>query len=78
MKNVETIEETKLVNITIENGNSYHKCTSYKVYIACIVLISIILAIGIGTGIYFVYYHRHLKKYGTYSVFHTHTETIIY
>ena len=56
------IEETKLVNITIENGNSYHKCSSYKVYIACILLFSIILAIGIGTGIYFVYYRRHLKN----------------
>ena len=29
-----TIEEVKLVNITIENENSYYKCGFYNVHIA--------------------------------------------
>ena len=74
----ETIEEVKLVNINIENENSYYKCSAYNVYIVCIVLFSIILAISIATGIYFVYYHWYLKKYGTHSVFNTRKETLIY
>ena len=58
----ETIEEVKLVKITIENENSYYKCSSNNVYIACIVLFSIILAISIGINIYSVYYHWYLKN----------------
>ena len=41
-------------------------------------LFSIILSISIGAGIYSVYYHGYLKKYGTHSVFNTRTEAIIY
>ena len=73
-----TIEEVKLVNITIEKQNSYYKCSSYNVYLACIVLFSIILAIIIGISIYFVYYRCYLKKYGTHSVFNIRKETMIY
>ena len=58
----ETIEEVKLVKITIENENSYYECSSNNVYIACIVLFSIILAISIGISIYSVYYHWYLKN----------------
>ena len=58
----ETIEEVKLVNITIEDENSYYKCSSCNVYIACIVLFSIIIAISIVIGIFFVYYHWCLKN----------------
>ena len=38
----------------------------------------IILAISIGIGIYFVYYHWYLKKYNTRSVFNTRKETLLY
>ena len=55
----ENIEETRLVEKTStelhsaenENKHKYSSCTLY------IVLFSIILAIDIGVGIYFVYYH---------------------
>ena len=73
-----TIEEVKLVNITIENENSYYKCSSYNVYIAYIVLFPVILAIIIGISIYFVYYRCYLKEYGTHSVFSIRKETMIY
>ena len=54
--------------VTIDNEN---KGSFSKVYIACIVF-SIILAICIGVGIYFVCYRCYLKKYGTRK------ETLIY
>ena len=73
-----TIEEVKLVNITIENENSYYKCSSYNVYIAYIVLFPVILAIIIGISIYFVYYRCYLKEYSTHSVFSIRKETMIY
>ena len=53
-KCTETIEAVNLVNITVENEDSYYNCSSCKVYIACIVLFSISLVISIVTGIYFV------------------------
>ena len=50
----ETIEEVKLANITVENENSYYKCSSCKVYI---VFMMVIFIIFIGITIYFVYYN---------------------
>ena len=50
----ENIEDIKLVNITIENENSYYKCSSCKV---CIVFMMVIFIIFIGITIYFVYYN---------------------
>ena len=50
-----------------------NKCSFSIEHIVCIVLFSIILAISIGIGICFVYYHWYLKKYGTHSVFNTRT-----
>ena len=55
--------------VTIDNEN---KCSFSIVYILCIVLFSIILAICIGIGIYFFYYRCYLKRYGTDK------ETLIY
>ena len=55
-----------------------NKCSFSIEHIVCIVLFSIILAISIGIGICFVYYHWYLKKYGTHSVFNTRTEAMIY
>ena len=63
--------------VTIDNENK-NKCSFSIVCIVCIVLFSIVLAKNIGIGIYFVYYHCYLKKYGTHSVFNTRTETINY
>ena len=58
-------ECTKNIHMeTIDNENK-NKCSFSIVYIVCIALFSIILAIHIGIGIYFVYYHWYLKKYGT-------------
>ena len=70
----ENIDVTKIINEN-ENENKYSFCTLYIVYI---MLFSIILAINFGIGIYFVYYHRYLKKYNAHSIFNTHIETIIY
>ena len=49
----ENIDETKLVNITIENENK-DKCNSYVVYM---VLFFIFFVISIGIDIYFVYHN---------------------
>ena len=37
----ENIEDIKLVNITVENENSYYKCSSCKVYIVFMMVIFI-------------------------------------
>ena len=50
------------------------KCSSCTVYI---VLFSIILAINIGIGIYFVYSHWYLKKDIPRVKFNTRTQTTI-
>ena len=54
MKN---IDETKLVNITVENENS-GRCSSYVIYK---VLIFIFFIIIIVIGIYFVY-HKYVNR----------------
>ena len=59
----------KIDIVTIDNEN---KGSFSIVDIVCIVLFSIILAICIGVGIYFVYYRSYLKKCGTRK------ETLIY
>ena len=61
--------------VTIDNEN---KCSFSIVYIVCIVLFSIILAICIGIGIYLVYYLCYLKNYSARSVFNIRKETLIY
>ena len=68
----ENIEETKLVENKNENKYKRSSCIVY------IVLFSIMLAISIGIGIYFVYYHWYLKKCDAHSIFNTRTKTIIY
>ena len=52
-------------NIDIATIDNENKCSFSIVYIVCIVLFSIILAICIGIVIYFVYYRWYLKKYDT-------------
>ena len=54
---IETIEETKLVNITFtENGNNY-ECSSCIVYI---VLMIVAFTIFTGITVYLVYYNWYL------------------
>ena len=48
----ETIEEVKLANITVENENSYYKCSSCKVYIVFLIAVFTIFT---GITIYFVH-----------------------
>ena len=56
----ETIEEVKLVNITIENENenenSYYKCSSWKVYIVFMIVVFTIFTVITVITIYFVYH----------------------
>ena len=49
----ENVEETRLVEKNSSKNENKHKCSYWTVHI---VLFSIILAINIGIGIYFVYY----------------------
>ena len=55
----ETVEETRLVEITLAENENKHKCSSCTLYI---VLFSIIITISVGIGTYFVYLHWYLKK----------------
>ena len=55
-----------------EQKHRYSSCTVY------IVLFSIILAINIGIGTYFVYFHWYLKKDNVQAMVHTHTKSTIY
>ena len=59
----ETIEEVKLANITVENENSYYKCSSCKVYI---VFMIVVFTIFTGITIYFVY-HKYVN-YNKYDL----------
>ena len=55
-----TIEEAKIANITIEDDNSYCKCSSCKMYIASMI---VVFTFFTGITIYFVYcmYVKHNK-----------------
>ena len=64
---VDPLIEECTKNIDIVTIDNKKKCS-----FLCIVLFSIILAICVGIGIYFVYYHCYLKKCGTRK------ETLIY
>ena len=62
-KLVDPLIEECTKNIDIVAIDNENKCSFSIVYIVCIVLFSIILAISIGIDIYFAYYHWYLKKY---------------
>ena len=71
----ETIDEVKLANITVENENSYYKCSSCKVYI---VFMIVVFTIFTGITIYFVYYNWYLIKNNVSCIkFNTCKETKI-
>ena len=55
----ETVEEVKLVKITLAKNKNSYKCSSCTV---CIVLFSRFFTVNVGTVIYFVYSHWYLKK----------------
>ena len=64
----ENIDETKLVNKTLDKNQNKDQCCSCIVYI---VLFCIFFAITVGIGIYFVYSHWYLKKYsGSVTLIH--------
>ena len=47
------VEEVKLTKTTLAKNENKHKCSSCTLYI---LLFSIIFAVNVGTGTYFVYY----------------------
>ena len=51
----ETIEEVRTANITVENKNSYYRCSSCRMYIVFMSVIFIVFTICTGITIYFVY-----------------------
>ena len=71
----ENIEETRLVEKTLAKNEHKYK---YSSCIAYIVLFSIILAINIGIGIYFVYSHWYLNKDNACVMLDDRIETTIY
>ena len=54
----ETVEEVKIVKITLAENENNHKCSSCTLYI---VLFSIIFIINVGIGIYFTYFYWYLS-----------------
>ena len=68
-KCAETIDETKLVNVTFTENENNYECGSCIVYI---VLIIIVIVISIGIAVYLVYYNWSLIKNNT------HKETLIW
>ena len=69
----EKTEDIKLVDITVENENSYYKCSSCKEYI---VFMMAILIIFIGITVYFVYYNWSFIKNNAFCIkLTTHKET---
>ena len=71
----ETVEEVKLVKITLAENEYSCKCNSCTVYI---VLSSIFFTINVGIVTYYVYSHLYLKKDATRIEFDTRTQTTIY
>ena len=72
----ETIEEVKLVEITVKNENNYDKCNSCKVYI---VRMMVVFTVFTGITIYFVYYNWSLIKNNILCIkFNTRKETEIW
>ena len=68
----ETIEEVRIANITVENENSYYKCSSCKVHI---VFMMVIFIIFIEITIYFVYYDWSFIDNNAFCIkFNTHKE----
>ena len=56
----ETVEEVRIVKITLAENENNHKCSSCTLYI---VLFSIIFIINVRIGIYFTYFYWYLKKW---------------
>ena len=73
----ECTETTEEVNITItENGNSYYKCSSCKVYILFMI---IVFTTFTRITIYFIYYNWSLIKNNVSCIkFNTRKETKIW
>ena len=63
-KCTENIDETKVVNKTLEKKENKSECSSYVVYKVLFWIFLIFFVISTGTGIYFTYYKymNHNKK----------------
>ena len=73
---IETIEETKLVNITFTENENNYECGSCIVYI---VLMIVVFTIFTGITIYFVYCNWSLIKNNFFCIkFNTCKETLIW
>ena len=70
----ETVEEVKIVKMTLAENENKYKCTSCTVYI---VLFSMIFTINVGTVTYFVYSYWYLRKDVLGVKFNTRTQTTI-
>ena len=56
---IENVEEVKIAKTTLAEDENKHECSSCTLYI---VLFSIIFAISVGIGSYFLYFHWYWKK----------------
>ena len=65
------LHSTELHSAKNENKHKFSFCT------LCIVLFSILFAINVGIGTYFVYFHGYLKKDVTLVKFGTRAQTTI-
>ena len=75
----ETTEEVRIAKITLENGKSYYKYSSCKVYIVFMMAFFIIFTISTGIIIYFVYYNWSFIKNNVFCIkSNAHKETIIW
>ena len=78
-KCTETIEEVKIADITVENENSYYKCSYCSAYIAFMGVIFIVFTIFTGITIYFVYCNWSLIRNNFSCIkFNRRKETLIW
>ena len=70
----ETVEEVKLVKITLAENENKYKCSSCALYI---VLMIVVFTICARISTYFVYYNWSLVKNISRINFNTHTQTTV-
>ena len=68
------LAKTTSIELHSAKNENKHKCSSCTL---CIVLFSILFAINVGIGTYFLYFYWYLKKDATRFKFGIHTQTTI-
>ena len=63
----------QIVNMTVKNVNSYHKCGSCKVYILFMIVVFTILT---RITIYFVY-HKYVIWFASLNLIHTKNTNLV-